>query len=119
MKKILILLFPLSLFASTIYMGSGETYTNLQSALSALSGGDTLIIRDGTYTGATNVIDNAHLPPSGSSGSYTVIMAEMMGMSLLTVIRFERCFILVGLLVIPLNIYSLKGLSGQTRTMAH
>ncbi|CAB1064011.1 hypothetical protein D1BOALGB6SA_8802, partial [Olavius sp. associated proteobacterium Delta 1] len=34
-------------FAKTVYMGPGETYKSLNAAFSAMSGGDTLIIRDG------------------------------------------------------------------------
>ncbi|CAB1057297.1 hypothetical protein D1BOALGB6SA_2036, partial [Olavius sp. associated proteobacterium Delta 1] len=33
--------------AKTVYMGPGETYKSLNAAFSAMSGGDTLIIRDG------------------------------------------------------------------------
>lgn len=84
MKKIyllLILLIFLStpLYSATLYMGSGETYTNLQAAMAAMSSGDTLIIRDGTYTGASNVINDTHVPPvppAGTSGVWTTIKAE-------------------------------------------
>lgn len=62
--------------AATLYMGSGETYTTLRAALSAMAGGDTLIIRDGTYTGTANSMDNSNYPPTGSAGTYTVIKAE-------------------------------------------
>lgn len=65
--------------SATLYMGSGETYTNLQAAMAAMSGGDTLIIRDGTYTGTSNQIDVSHLPPAGSAGAYTTIKAENNG----------------------------------------
>ncbi|HVN94916.1 MAG TPA: chondroitinase-B domain-containing protein [Syntrophorhabdaceae bacterium] len=63
----------------TIYMGPNETYKNLQSAVSAMSGGDTLIIRDGTYTGTNNQIRYNLMPPSGSSSAYTVVRAENPG----------------------------------------
>lgn len=83
MKKIfLILLFtmsPMGVFAATHYMGSGEEYTTLQDALAGISGGDTLIIKNGTYTGATNVLNTDHMPPAGSSGAYTIIRAETDG----------------------------------------
>ena len=82
-------LIPVSGWSATLYMGSGETYTNLQAAMAAMSAGDTLIIRDGTYTGATNTINDSHLPPSGNSGVdgidntaddvYTTIRAENHG----------------------------------------
>jgi hypothetical protein len=63
-------------FAATIYMGSSEPYKNLQAAMSAMKSGDTLIIRDGTYSGASNVIDDTHYPPAGSLGAWTTIKAE-------------------------------------------
>lgn len=77
--SILLLFVSSPLWSATLYMGAAETYTNLQSAMAAMSSGDTLIIRDGTYTGATNVIDNTHYPPYGSAGTYTTIQAEHPG----------------------------------------
>ena len=94
MKKLLstlclLLVSPLCGWTATLYMGSGEAYTNLQAAMSAMSDGDTLIIRDGLYTGETNTINDSHLPPSGNSGAdgidntaddvYTTIRAENPG----------------------------------------
>src|SRR5574343_676669 len=81
---IVLVLSPINSKAATLYMGAGETYTNLQSAVAAMSGGDTLIIRDGTYSGSTNYLDNAHMPPSGSAGSYTIIRAENDGGAVFT-----------------------------------
>lgn len=66
-------------FAKTIYMGNGETYTNLQSAMAAMNGGDRLIIRNGKYTGPLNVIDRANKPPNGNSNNYTIVTAENPG----------------------------------------
>ncbi len=63
-------------YAATVYMGPSEQYTNLQAAMKGMSGGDTLIIRDGIYTGTSNSITNSVHPPSGSSGSFTTIRAE-------------------------------------------
>ena len=40
--------------AATRYVGSGETFTTIQSAIDASSNGDTIIVRDGTYTGEGN-----------------------------------------------------------------
>lgn len=65
--------------AATIYMGAEETYTNLQAAFAAMSGGDTLIIRDGTYTGAANDISHTQKPPTGADGAYTTVIAENSG----------------------------------------
>lgn len=62
--------------AATIYMGSGETYTTLEAAVAAMSGGDTLIIRDGVYSGLANTLDHQHMPPSGTVDTPTIIQAE-------------------------------------------
>jgi len=61
----------------TIYMGSGETYTTLSAAFAAMDSGDELVIRDGTYTGTSNVISTSNHPPAGLSKGYpTTIRAE-------------------------------------------
>ena len=78
MKFSFLLLFSFA-YSATLYMGSGETYTDLQAAMAAMSSGDTLIIRDGTYAGASNMIDNSNIPPDGILGDYTVVMAENPG----------------------------------------
>lgn len=39
---------------ATLYVGPGEAYTEIQPAISAASSGDTIVVRDGTYTGANN-----------------------------------------------------------------
>ncbi len=64
--------------AATLFMGPAERYTNLQSAMAAMNAGDTLIIRDGIYTGASNVITRYECPPS-SSTTWTTIRAENPG----------------------------------------
>ncbi|MEK6564644.1 MAG: putative Ig domain-containing protein, partial [Candidatus Omnitrophota bacterium] len=46
---------------------------HINAGVSAMSGGDTLYIRDGVYTGDSNRIRNV---PSGSAGNYTRIYAE-------------------------------------------
>jgi hypothetical protein len=69
----------MKLSAKTVYMGPSETYTSLQSAFAAMSGGDTLFIRDGTYTGANNQIRYNLKPPSGSAAAYTIVRAENPG----------------------------------------
>jgi len=76
----LILLCTGNVFATTYYMGSGETYTTLTTAFAAMSGGDTLIIRDGTYTGADNQMGTYQVyPPNGTAEAYTVVRAENEG----------------------------------------
>lgn len=60
-------------WAATYYMP--DNFANLQSAMFAMSAGDTLIIRDGTYTGASNQITSTAHPPV-SSTTWTSIKAE-------------------------------------------
>jgi len=53
---------------------------NLQECFALMSGGDTLIIRDGIYTGTENMISNSNHPPRGISRDQpTVIRAENIG----------------------------------------
>lgn len=67
-------------WSKTIYMGPSDSYKDLRSAFAAMSGGDTLIIRDGVYAGAYNKLDQYQIyPPSGSAGAYTKIYAENAG----------------------------------------
>lgn len=74
------LLIASPIHAATYYMGGvGDDFANLQAAMSGMAGGDELIIRDGVYVGAVNVVDYQHLPPSGSAGGYTIIRAENTG----------------------------------------
>ena len=40
--------------AGTRYVGAGEAFTTIQSAIDASSNGDLIIVRDGTYTGTGN-----------------------------------------------------------------
>ncbi len=67
--------------AATYYMNAdgSEDCSNLQECFGIMSGGDTLIIRDGTYTGAANMISTHQKPPAGTSDAYTVIRAENPG----------------------------------------
>ena len=74
-----------SLYAATYYVDgsqandtrSGSSWAQakkyINSGVSLMSGGDTLYIRDGVYTGDLNRIYNV---PSGSAGNYTKIYAE-------------------------------------------
>ena len=83
----LCLLKPAFSFAATYYispagndtLGIGSSalpWTSLSKAFSQMAGGDTLIVKDGTYTGTNNQITNVQYPPFGSAGNYTVIKAE-------------------------------------------
>jgi len=58
-------------YAATYYVP--DDFSTLSAACSGISGGDTVIVRDGTYTGTANAVSGV---PSGSSGSYTTIRAE-------------------------------------------
>lgn len=93
MKKLLVVLFVLwaaSAFGATYYVdgsaaddtgdgsvGSPKKY--ISSGCGLLSSGDTLIIGDGTYTGASNMFSTTQRPPNGSSGAYTTVRAETIG----------------------------------------
>lgn len=71
-----------SVCAENYYMnGDGsEDCRNLQECFGIMHGGDTLIIRDGTYVGAENVISNSSHPPQGiSRNKPTTIWAENVG----------------------------------------
>ena len=59
--------------------GLSNPWLTLQHSIVQMSGGDALIIRDGIYTGESNVLDHDHRPISGSEQSYTTIKAEHMG----------------------------------------
>ncbi|RKY35429.1 MAG: hypothetical protein DRP78_05480, partial [Candidatus Omnitrophota bacterium] len=67
---------------------SGNEWLTLRYATSQMSGGDTLIIREGTYSGTNNVLWQFALPPSGTSDNFTIIRAEHDGMAV-----FENGFI--------------------------
>ncbi len=60
--------------------GNGTSWQTAKKTIAAgigiMAGGDTLIIKSGTYSGDNNRINN---PPSGSSGAYTTIKAETDG----------------------------------------
>ncbi len=84
----LVMLISVHAFAATYYIspsgndstGTGATGTpwlTLSKALSTMAGGDTLICKDGTYTGDNNAMsDSTVLPPNGTSGAWTIIKAE-------------------------------------------
>ena len=55
---------------------SGNEWQTLQYSMAHMLGGDTLIIRDGIYTGTENVVDTNHFPPQGTNTNWTIIKAE-------------------------------------------
>ena len=72
--------------AATVYMGPNEAHKTLRQAFAAMKGGDTLVIRDGVYTGPDNMINYSNagggqdfLPPPGTPGAYTIVRAEHEG----------------------------------------
>ncbi|WDN87095.1 hypothetical protein BuS5_00063 [Desulfosarcina sp. BuS5] len=82
-KKIIIIMlfFAISIFlnskiiyAATYYMP--DDFANLRTAVAGMNGGDTLIIRDGTYSGDNNALWQFAVPPSGTADQYTTIKAE-------------------------------------------
>ena len=66
--------------ATTYYMP--DDFPNLQAAFSGMQSGDTLIIRDGVYTGTENEITHTQKPPAGTSSKYTTIKAEHDGQAI-------------------------------------
>ena len=68
------LLFLEVAFCATYYMP--DDFPNLRAATGGMDGGDILIIRDGIYGGSENIITQSAVPPGGSIGQYTIIMAE-------------------------------------------
>ncbi len=72
-----IIFFNVNAWATTYYMP--DDFPNLHTAFSGMKGGDTLIIRDGSYTGIENTIDTNHFPPHGTDDNWTVIKAEHNG----------------------------------------
>ena len=55
---------------------TGNPWATLDGAFQNMQGGDTLIVRNGTYTGDSNVINNNQYPPYGSLEAWTTIKAE-------------------------------------------
>ena len=82
-------------FAATYYAsptGSGSTCSNaspctVTGGLQKMSSGDTLILKDGTYTGTSNMIGDyaspQTWPPSGSAGAFTTVKAENVGQAII------------------------------------
>lgn len=88
LKKLIVLMFLASIAHSATYYispsgndttGNGTTGTpwaTLSKAFDEMSGGDTLIVKDGTYTGTANQITASQKPPVGSAEAWTIIKAE-------------------------------------------
>ena len=67
-------LFLSSAYGATYYMP--DDYSTLRAAVAGMSSGDTLIIRNGVYSGSENVLDQRYMPPSGTDQARTIIRAE-------------------------------------------
>jgi hypothetical protein len=81
---LVLLVLPVSAWATDAYMspsGSGSACTSgspcatFSAAFSVVTGGATVHMAAGTYTGAGMAISYSHRPPSGSSGNFTKIVA--------------------------------------------
>ena len=71
---LMIFLFFSTAYGATYYMP--DNFSTLRASVAGMSGGDTLIIRNGVYSGNENVLDQRYMPPSGSVQARTVIRAE-------------------------------------------
>ena len=62
MKKILItillLFFPVNLYAATLEVGSGYAYATIQAAVNAAVAGDTVLVYPGTYNESVRIPDS-------------------------------------------------------------
>jgi len=75
---ILVSILSTTAHSATITVGTGQTYTTIASGIAAMAGGDTLLVKDGTYSDSISSI------PSGTSGAYTVIKAENDGAAVIS-----------------------------------
>ena len=70
-----------------VYVGPSDTYKTISAGTAAAASGDTIVVRDGTYTGTANMMNNTNdqgtAPPSGTSSAYTTVMAEHPGGALI------------------------------------
>src|SRR5436190_242097 len=57
---------------------SAAPFASFNKAYTVMKGGDTLIVKNGTYNQQT-VISSTVRPPSGSNAAYTVVKAESVG----------------------------------------
>jgi len=65
-------------YSAILTVGPGQTYTSITAGISAMSGGDTLLIKDGTYNQQISSV------PSGAAGACTIIKAENDGGAIVT-----------------------------------
>lgn len=67
-------------WSATYYMP--DDFASLRVAVAGMQSGDTLIIRDGTYSGSNNVLNQLVMPPSGTADQFTTIRAEHDGLAI-------------------------------------
>lgn len=91
---IFLLAISVPVFADTHYVrktGSGSACTQaspcltIAAGIAAMSGGDTLVVGDGTYTN-----DPVDGPPSGTSGARTVVQSENIGGAIIQMTNNEK-----------------------------
>jgi parallel beta-helix repeat protein len=65
-----------SVDAATLHAGAGEAYTTIQAAVDAASGGDTIVVRDGTYTENVDVSKSLIIQSENGAAACTVIASD-------------------------------------------
>jgi parallel beta-helix repeat protein/VCBS repeat-containing protein len=68
-----------SAFAETIYVGEGETYTSIQTAVDDASSGDTVIVKDGVYAERIDIEKSITLKSENGYTSTTLISPNAYG----------------------------------------
>ena len=69
-------LFASAVWADTFYVGPGESYTSIQAAVDDARDGDTIIVRNGTYTENVNVDKSLTIRSENGYSTTTVIAAN-------------------------------------------
>lgn len=62
--------------AATLYVGPGQTYTTIQSAVTAAGTGDTIIVKDSTYTENVTVDKRLTIQSENGNATTTVVAAS-------------------------------------------
>ncbi|BBK43601.1 hypothetical protein STVA_36210 [Allostella vacuolata] len=62
--------------ATTLTVGASETYTTIQSAITAASAGDTILVKAGIYTENVSITKSLTLLSEGGSGTVTIQGAD-------------------------------------------
>ena len=67
-----------NIFSATLEVGTGKTYSTIQTAIDAASSGDTILVYPGTYTENINLSDGITVESSGTA-SETIIDGNTSG----------------------------------------